>query len=278
MGDHVHTGSGDEEHSIAIDRVSLSIGQSQLLDDISIKVRQGSMTAIIGANGAGKTTVLKCLLGLVQPSSGCVEVNGKDVNLYSRVDLARELAYVPQLLNSSVPFTVLDFVMMGRYAHEGGFRYKDKDGEMVAMEALQRVNMSKFSDRELQTLSGGERQKVCLAAALAQESKILILDEPSAHLDPRQCEEVHQLLTGVAESSGLTILTVTHDLNWAAMDYDYVFGMKDGRVVAEGLASEVITGDGLRALFGVDFTIVSHPDIERGMVVPTVRNREGTSF
>ncbi len=275
MGDYLKAGSGDLEYSILVEGVSLSIGRSRLLDDVSLKVKRGSMTAILGANGAGKTTVLKCLLGLVKPSSGRVEVNGRDVNLYSRVDLARELAYVPQLLNASVSFTVLDFVMMGRYAYEGGFGYQDKEGEGVAMDALQRVDMSKFIDRKLHTLSGGERQKVCLAAALAQESEILILDEPSAHLDPRQSEEVHRLLAGVAESSGLTILTVTHDLNWAAMDYDYVFGMKDGRVVAEGLASEVITCDGLRALFGVDFTIVPHPDTERGMVVPTVRNREG---
>ncbi len=264
-------------NAISIDGLSLSIGKSQLLDNVSLRVKQDSMTAIIGANGAGKTTLLKCLLGLLKPNAGRIEVNGMDVKSYSRTELAHELAYVPQLLEASVPFTVLDFVMMGRYAHEGGFGYRDKDGEKIANSALERVHMSDFAQRTLQTLSGGERQKVCIAAALAQQTPILILDEPSAHLDPRQREEVHSLLTDIAKNDGLSILTVTHDLNWAAMDYDYIFGMKEGRVVTQGSASEVITGESLYALFGVDFTMVPHPETQSPMVIPAIRSEGGSN-
>ena len=264
-------------NAISIDGLSLSIGKSQLLDNVSLRVKQDSMTAIIGANGAGKTTLLKCLLGLLKPNAGRIEVNGMDVKSYSRTELAHELAYVPQLLEASVPFTVLDFVMMGRYAHEGGFGYRDKDGEKIANTALERVHMSGFAQRTLQTLSGGERQKVCIAAALAQQTPILILDEPSAHLDPRQREEVHSLLTDIAKNDGLSILTVTHDLNWAGIDYDYIFGMKEGRVVTQGSASEVITGESLYALFGVDFTMVPHPETQSPMVIPAIRSEGGSN-
>lgn len=270
MGNLNDDNSGSE-YSISIDGLSLSIDESKLLENVSLKVKRGSMTAILGANGAGKTTVLKCLLGLLKPSTGCIKVNGRNVKTYSRTELAHELAYVPQLLNASVPFTVLDFVMMGRYAHEGGFGYRDEEGETIAQGALERVSMSEFSHRSIQTLSGGERQKVCIAAALAQQAPILILDEPSSHLDPRQREEVHLLLTKISKSDGLSVLTVTHDLNWVAMDYDYVFGMKGGSVVTEGTVSEVLTREGLYSLFGTDFTMVPHPDTESQMVIPAAR-------
>jgi len=265
---------GSTEHCISIHDLTLSIGKSQLLNGVSMDVEKGSMTAIVGANGAGKTTLLKCLLGLLKPTSGSISVNSKEVNSYSRTALAHELAYVPQLLEASVPFTVLDFVMMGRYSYEGGFGYRDKEGEKIAQLALERVNMWHFSQRSLQTLSGGERQKVCIAAALAQQSKILILDEPSAHLDPRQRESVHGILTDIAKEDDLSILTVTHDLNWVAMDFDYIYGMKDGRVVTKGGAHEVINSESLYTLFGTEFTVIPHPETQSPLVIPTVRRTE----
>jgi len=262
--------------SISIQDLSLSIGKSCLLDNVSLEVEAGSMVAIIGSNGAGKTTLLKCLLGLMKPDSGTLKVNGKLTSQYSRPELARELAYVPQLLEASVPFTVLDFVMMGRYAHEGGFSSGDEDGLRVAKNALKRIEMSHFESRTIQTLSGGERQKICIAAALAQESPILILDEPSAHLDPRQREEVHSILSEIAQTDQLTILTVTHDLNWAAMEYDYIYGMSQGRVLVEGSTEEVITQEDLHKVFGVCFTLIPHPETGKPMVIPSIRKELGT--
>jgi ABC-type cobalamin/Fe3+-siderophores transport system ATPase subunit len=257
--------------SIEIKDLSLSIGKSKLLDGVSLHVDAGSLVALVGANGAGKTTLLKCLLGLMKPDAGAIEVNGKHTKQYTRPELARQLAYVPQLLEASVPFTVLDFVMMGRYAHESGFAFGDEEGVVVAKNALERINMSHFSGRSLQTLSGGERQKVCIAAALAQQSPILLLDEPSAHLDPRQREEVHEILSDIAKMDQLSILTVTHDLNWAAMDFDVIFGLKQGRVVVEGSSSEVMTQENLHSIFGVNFTLMSHPETGNPVVIPSVR-------
>ena len=257
--------------SLEIRNISLSIGKSLLLDDVSFSVEQGERVAIVGANGAGKTTLLKCLLGLLKPDSGVIEVNEKKITHYSRPELARQLAYVPQLLEASVPFTVLDFVMMGRYAHEGGFLFGNDEGVDVAHESLDRIGMAHFSHRTIQTLSGGERQKICIAAALAQQSPILILDEPSAHLDPRQREEVHGILSEISQSDGLTVLTVTHDLNWAALDFDRMIGMSGGRVIDSGAPKEFMTTENLRAVFGVKFLLYPHPETGEPMVIPSVR-------
>ena len=256
--------------ALHIKNVSLSIWGTPLLQDVTLTVKRGQSVAIIGANGAGKTTLLKCLLGLMKPDSGEIFVNGKLTSEYSRPALARQLAYVPQLLEASVPFTVLDFVMMGRYAYEDGFAFGDREGLSIAKESLERVNMSHFSQRTIQTLSGGERQKICVAAALAQRAPILILDEPSAHLDPRQREEIHAILSEIARSDGLSVLTVTHDLNWAAMNYDYIFGMNRSRLVTHGTPEELMTQENLHSIFGVNFSLIPHPETGKPIVIPSV--------
>jgi len=262
-------------HSIEICDLSLRIGKTTLMDQVSLQVRPGEMVAVVGPNGAGKTTMLKCLLGLMKADSGSISVNGKAISAYARPELARQLAYVPQLLEASVPFTVLDFVMMGRYAHEDGFAFGDDEGADVARQALEKTNMSHFSDRTIQTLSGGERQKICIAAAIAQQAPILILDEPSAHLDPRQREEVHRILSEIAKTDQLSILTVTHDLNWASMEYDYIYGMNQGRVVVKGAPDAVMTQEHLHTIFGVDFSLMNHPDGGKPMVMPSIRTGGG---
>jgi len=260
--------------TITIQNLSLSIGKSRLLDDVSLSVAKGERVAIVGANGAGKTTLLKCLLGLIRPDDGVIEIDGVPSQSYSRPMLARQLAYVPQLLEASVPFSVFDFVMMGRYAHEGGWSLRDDEGVAIAREALRRIGMEHFSQRTMSTLSGGERQKICIAAALAQQAPILVLDEPSAHLDPRQREEVHHILSEIGQEQGMTILAVTHDLNWAAMDYDRMIGMAGGRVVYDGSSESVMTVENLQAVFGVEFALYPHPETGKPMVVTSVR-KEG---
>lgn len=259
-------------HSIiSIDQLSLNIGSSRLLDDVSVTVAEGERVAIVGSNGAGKTTLLKCLLGLIRADQGQIDIAGKPMSHYSRSELARKLAYVPQLLEASVPFTVLDFVMMGRYAHETGWSLGDEEGLRVAEQALQQIGMAHFSKRTISTLSGGERQKICIAAALAQQSPILVLDEPSAHLDPRQRQEVHRILSDIGEKQQLTILAVTHDLNWAAMDYDRMIGMSAGRVVFDGTPEQLMTTEKLHTIFGIDFALSPHPGTGKPMVIPSVR-------
>jgi len=275
MTEHERLTVATRPYAIDIQNLTLRIGEDFLLDDVSLSVAQGERVAIVGANGAGKTTLVKCLLGLVKPDAGVIEVNGKISAAYSRQELARQLAYVPQLLEASVPFTVMDFLMMGRYAHEGGFSLADDEGMGVARGALDRIDMAGFAQRTIQTLSGGERQKICIAAALVQQSPILILDEPSAHLDPRQREDVHEILADVAQSDSLTLLTVTHDLNWAAMDFDRMIGMSGGRVVRSGDPETLMTPENLRAIFDAEFFLYPHPETGNPMVIPSTRKGAG---
>jgi len=177
-------------------------------------------------------------------------------------------------IESKVGFTVIDFVMMGRYAHQGGFSNSDTEGLKIATEALEKVGMPDFSKRTLHTLSGGERQKACLAAALAQQSSILILDEPTAHLDPYQRDEIQSLLTNIAKQDDLSVLAVTHDLNWTSMDFDYLYGMKQGEVIVSGSVSKEFNPNNLHRLFGVDFTTVEHPITKRLVIIPSVRKEK----
>lgn len=257
--------------SIQIKNLTLNIGQSRLLNEVSLSVGQGERVAIVGSNGAGKTTLLKCLLGLLRADDGVIEIDGKMSDDYLRVELARKLAYVPQLLEASVPFSVIDFVMMGRYAHESGWSQCDDEGYQISQDALAQIGMEAFAQRTISTLSGGERQKVCIASALAQQTPILVLDEPSAHLDPRQREEIHHILCDIGRKKGITILAVTHDLNWAAMDYDRMVGMSGGQVIYDGSPEMFMTVENLRAVFGVGFFLYPHPETGKPMVIPSAR-------
>lgn len=257
--------------AIETKKASLSIGGSHLLMDVSLRVEESEFVAIIGANGAGKTTLIKCLLGLLKPDAGTIHIMGQSIEKYNRRELAQRIAYVPQLLEASIPFTVLDFVIMGRYAHGGGFSGTDTESRDTAMESLRLAKMESFAGRTLNTLSGGERQKTCIAAALAQQTPILVLDEPSAHLDPRQREEVHELLASIGRNSGISILTITHDLNWASMDYDRIIGMSHGRVILDGPPETCMSTNKLRSVFKVDFNLYPHPETHKPMLIPSTR-------
>jgi len=264
-----------EQPAIRVEKLTLSRGGGRLLDDVSLTVGSGERVAIVGPNGAGKTTLLKCLLGLQRPDAGKVEVFGQPIGRYGRRELARQLSYVPQLLEASVPFTVLDFLMMGRYAHSGGFSNQDREGYRIARQALERIGMTRFAERVISTLSGGERQKICIAAALAQQAPVMVLDEPSAHLDPRQREEIHHILCEIGRMDGITILVVTHDLNWVAMDYDRMVGMAAGAVVADESPESFMSVETLERVFETRFLMHDHPETGRAIVIPP--GQEGAS-
>lgn len=254
-----------EHPAIRAEGLTLSRGGNRLLAGVSLAVDARSRVAIVGPNGAGKTTLLKCLLGLQRADSGTIEVFGKPLGRYSRRDLARRISYVPQLLEASISFTVLDFLIISRYAH--GSR-RSVDEVRIARRALERIGMEGFGERVVATLSGGERQKICVAAALAQEAPVMVLDEPSAHLDPRHREEIHHILCEVSRLDGITILVVTHDLNWAAMDYDRMIGMCGGTVVADGAPAEFMSAGTLEQIFSTPFLIHPHPETGEAIVIP----------
>ncbi|MCP5535218.1 MAG: ABC transporter ATP-binding protein [Akkermansiaceae bacterium] len=257
--------------SIHLHKLTLSIGEKRLLDDVSITVETGERIAIVGPNGAGKTTLLRCLLGFIRSGSGSIELNGKPLAQLRRQDIARAIGYVPQQLEHNIPFTVLEFIMMSRYAHaqRGGIIPRDPNAESIARQATHRTGIQHLENQAISTLSGGERQKVNIAAALAQQTPILVLDEPSAHLDPKQHESIQLLLGEIGGNRQTTIVTVTHDLNWAAMDFDRIIGMSRGRVIADAAPAIFMTPEILHQVFDAHWIVQPHPESGHPIILPT---------
>ena len=252
-------------------QLSLHIGtrRDQLLDSVSLQIKAGERIAIVGANGAGKTTLLRCLLGFIPHHEGNIRIMGKPLSSLTRREIACTISYVPQQLSQNIPFTVLEFIIMSRYAQDTGIVTQNQQDETMARNAMERTGICHLENQPMATLSGGERQKVSIAAALARQTPILILDEPSAHLDPKQRESIQELIGHIGRKSHTTILTVTHDLNWAAMDFDRILGMSEGRVLADNTPEKFMTTETLHQLFNATWTIQAHPQNGCPVILPS---------
>jgi len=228
-----------------------------ILGPVDLAVERGESLVVVGPNGAGKTTLLRLLAGLLAPSAGERRFAGKPFAAYSRKGLARRIAYVPQLRPVRVPLSVEEVVLLGRYPHLGTFQVAPsrRDFEAVA-EALAVVRIEALRERPVDELSGGERQAVYIAAALAQEAELLVLDEPTTHLDPRHQREIAALVPRLRREAGRTVLTATHDLNLASLIASRVVALREGSILAAGSPAELMEPATLAALFDAPFEIV----------------------
>ncbi len=247
---------------------SFRLGRKEILHDVSFSVGRGDYLSVVGPNGAGKTTLLKCIDRLLVGGTGRIEVFGRPLESYCQKDLARRISYVPQADGRVIPFTVRQFVLMGRYPYLSPFSSIDKEGCHAVDEALEMTGTAEFADRRLDTLSGGERQKVYIAAALAQGSDILLLDEPTTFLDYRHQAEIRDLLSRVNQQSKVTIVCVTHDLNRAVLDSDRIVALRAGRVLFTGTPTEIMNPDVLESLFQTPFLLTPHPQAAIPVIVP----------
>ena len=230
-------------------------GGRRILGPIDLEVRRGECVAVVGPNGAGKTTLLRLVTGLLAPSAGKLEWDDTPYASLSRAELARRIAYVPQVRPARVPLDVEQLVLLGRYPHLGRWRLAPRAEDYAAVErSLERVGALELRKRRLGELSGGELQTVYVAAALAQGSELLVLDEPTAHLDPRHQREVAALLLRLAGEH--TVLTATHELNFASLVADRVLGLRDGCARALGPPAEVLRKAVLTELFEAPFETV----------------------
>jgi len=249
---------------------SLSLGGREILRQVSFRVERGAYVTIVGPNGAGKSTLLKCFDRLIEGGVGELAVCGVPREKYRQRELARLIAYVPQADGRQIPFSVEQFLLMCRYPYLSPFASVSKEDRRVVREAMDRTDTARFAERILTTLSGGERQKVYIAAALAQGSPIWLLDEPTTFLDYGRQSEILSLMTAANRRFGVTIVSVTHDLNHAVLETDRVVAMNDGRVAFNGPPAEIMRSAVLEEIYGTPLLLVDHPRAGVPMIVPQV--------
>jgi len=246
---------------------------NRVLDSVSLNVARGTVVGLLGPNGSGKTTLLRIMAGVLQPQSGRVTIDGRPIEQMTRRDLARHIAVVPQETHSAFDFSVIDMVLMGRYPHLGVFELEGANDQAIARDALAATGTSALEARPFATLSGGEKQRVVIASALAQSSDVLLLDEPTAALDLGYQLEITALLRRLNAERGTTMIVSTHDLNLAAALCERVVLLKQGRVVAHGETEATLTAANIRLLYEVDADVQFHPLAGHLTVVPIARSR-----
>lgn len=244
-----------------------------VLRDVSVDVPAGARLGILGPNGSGKTTLLKLLAGLLPPHSGTVTLDGVPLTTLGRAAVARRIAVVPQETHPAFDYTVLELVLMGRYPHLARFAVEGPADLAIAREALAATGSLEFESRLFTTLSGGEKQRVVIAGALAQQTDTLLLDEPTASLDPGYQLEVAHLLLDLHQARSMRLVLSTHDLNLAATVCDQLLLLRDGHVVASGGTRDVLTPENIGRLYGIDADVQFHQAAGHLTVVSVARRR-----
>ncbi|MEJ9078703.1 MULTISPECIES: ABC transporter ATP-binding protein [Gordonia] len=259
-------------HSLHAEKIRLSYGDRVIVDALDLEVPPGLITSIVGANGCGKSTLLRALARLLGPTSGQVILDGKDISSQRSRDVARVLGLLPQSPVAPEGITVADLVGRGRHPHQRALaRWTAHDYEAVA-DALDATGIADLADRSVDELSGGQRQRVWIAMALAQETDILLLDEPTTFLDVAHQVEVLDLLTDLREARGTTIVMVLHDLNLAARYSDRLIAMQSGRIHANGTPEDVVTSELVSDVFGLKSQILTDPVSGKPAVMPIGRH------
>lgn len=239
---------------LKINNISFSYGEDKkILDDISLDVSQGDVLGILGINGAGKTTFIKCINNIFSPDFGTVKINGKDISSMTPKEIAQLIAYVPQYNGTFFYINVLDTVMMGRLPYAGrSYSKKDRD---IVYNILEKMNLEKFAFRSISEMSGGERQRVFIARALAQQPKIIILDEPTSSLDLHNQLFILKIIEDLAKRDNLTIIMIIHDLNLASMFCSKLVMLKEGKIFAQGNSVDVLTEENISKVYKVSSKI-----------------------
>ncbi|MGG1616098.1 ABC transporter ATP-binding protein [Paenibacillus sp. NRS-1782] len=230
-----------------------------IVEDLNVEIPQGKITALVGANGSGKSTILKTMARIMNPKGGSVLLDGKSIHKQSTREVAKQLAILPQNPTAPEGLTVTELVSYGRFPYQKGFGSMKADDRKMVEWAIQVTGMSEFHDRPIDQLSGGQRQRAWIAMALAQDTDILFLDEPTTFLDMAHQLEVLHLLEYLNTSAERTIVMVVHDLNHAARYAQHMIAIKKGKAEAVGTPTEVMSPDVLREVFGIEADIVTDP-------------------
>ncbi|GGS63315.1 ABC transporter ATP-binding protein [Streptomyces griseoviridis] len=260
------------QHTLQTRGLGLGYGEREIISGLDVDLPPGRVTVVVGPNACGKSTLLRAMARLLAPTAGAVLLDGKDIHRTPPRQVAATLGMLPQSPVAPDAITVADLVGRGRYPHQGWFRrWTAADSEGVAA-AMLATDVMDLADRSVDELSGGQRQRVWIAMALAQETDILLLDEPTTYLDISHQLDVLDLLTDLNRDRGVTLAVVLHDLNLACRYADHLIAMKAGRVVAEGAPADIVTESLVREVFGLRSTVVPDPASGTPMVVPLGRH------
>lgn len=242
-------------------------GKYLVLDGVDLPIVDGEVIGILGPNGCGKTTLLKNLNKNLEPTGGCVMLDGESMANLSKKEIAREVAVVPQTNEIRFAFTVRDIVAMGRMPFQGMMGAPSGEDERIVDEAIRRTGLSKHVDRHINTMSGGERQRVIIARAIAQTPKYLLMDEPTLHLDISMQFDALNLVHKLSRETGLTVVIVSHDLGMVARYCDRIVMIHDHKVHCVGTPEEVLTPENMRTVFNVDAELVFDEKIGKNTVM-----------
>jgi iron complex transport system ATP-binding protein len=261
----------DLPRTLGTDRVTLAYAEHEVSRDLSVRIPPGKITSIVGANACGKSTLLRALARLLRPRAGTVLLDGQDIHRLPTRVVATQLGILPQTPVAPSGITVTNLVARGRYPHRRLVRQWTADDERAVAAAMTATDTLELARRSVDTLSGGQRQRVWIAMALAQETDILLLDEPTTFLDLSHQIDVLDLLADLNADHGRSIVMVVHDLNHAARYSDHLIAMRDGQVCAEGAPAEIVTAELVDRMFGIEAQIVPDPVTGTPMVIPIGR-------
>jgi len=259
-------------HSLTAEGLGLGYGDRTVVEGLDLPIPPGKITVVVGANACGKSTILKAMSRLLPVRSGSVLLDGKNIHAMSTKEVARTLGLLPQSPIAPEGIAVADLVGRGRHPHQGMLSRWTSDDDLAVARALQVTGTADLADRSVDELSGGQRQRVWIAMVLAQQTELLLLDEPTTFLDVTHQIEVLDLLTDLNHDFGTTIVMVLHDLNLAARYADHLVAIKDGGLYAAGDPTEVLTQTCVRDVFGLDNLVVPDPTNGKPLVLPLGRH------
>ncbi|MEV7517324.1 ABC transporter ATP-binding protein [Streptomyces diastaticus] len=260
------------QHSLTAEELTLGYADRTVIDSLDLAVPPGRITVIVGANACGKSTLLRSMSRLLAPRAGRVLLDGREVHRFPAKELARTMGLLPQSPLAPEGITVSDLVGRGRHPHQRAFSRWSREDDAAVASALEATRTEELADRAVDELSGGQRQRVWIAMALAQQTDLLLLDEPTTFLDVSHQVEVLDLLTDLNAARGTTVVMVLHDLNLAARYADHLIALADGRLRAQGTPAEVLTEGTARAVFGLESRIIEDPVSGRPLMLPIGRH------
>ncbi|GGE02257.1 ABC transporter ATP-binding protein [Paenibacillus nasutitermitis] len=240
-------------------QLNIAYDDRMIVENLNVAIPQGKITALVGANGSGKSTILKTMARIMSPAAGAVMLDGKSIHKQSTREVAKQLAILPQNPTAPDGLTVSELVSYGRFPYQKGFGSLTRDDRSIIQWSIEATRMAEFAERPIDQLSGGQRQRAWIAMALAQQTDMLFLDEPTTFLDMAHQLEVLELLQELNASSGRTIIMVVHDLNHASRYAHHMIAIKSGKVSGEGSPQTVMTPEVLRDVFGIEADIIPDP-------------------